>query len=139
VGVALVNIAAVYYMTNRDREALDYYQRALGAFAKTLDPEHPHVAYALTGIGDCYLALGNLDDAVEPLERALRIREKAGVGGAAMAETRFALAEVLWDSRRDRKRAVELAKLAREGYATEGDKSTKDLGIVDRWLERNGR
>jgi len=139
VGVALVNIAGVYYMTNRDREALDYYQRALGAFAKPLGPEHPHVAFALTGIGDSYLALGQPDEAVEPLERALRIREKANVGGADMAETRFALAEALWDARRDRKRAVELAKLARDGYASEGTKSSKDRGIVERWLGRNGR
>ncbi len=139
VGAALVNIGSVYYMTHRDREALEAYQRALGAFTKPLGPEHPHVAYALTGIGDSYLALGELDEAIPPLERALRIRENADVGGTDMAETRFALAEALWDARRDRKRAVQLAKLARDGYAAAGAMAAKDLGIVERWLERNDR
>jgi tetratricopeptide (TPR) repeat protein len=139
IAAAQVNIGAVYYMTHRHEEALGYYQRALSTFVNTLGPDHPHVAYALTGLGDCYLVAGELDKAIEHLERALRIREQTGAGVWSMAETRFALAEALWDAGRNRKRAIELARKARDGYAAEGEKAAKDLSIVEGWLEEYDR
>jgi hypothetical protein len=53
---------------------------------------------------------------------------------AAVANTRYLLAWALWDAGRDRRRAVELAEAALEGYRGYGPKSAGEAAEVEQWL-----
>jgi hypothetical protein len=63
---------------------LPIYEAALG-------PDNPLVANVLHGLGEVRLAQGARVDAVELLQRALEIRERADVPPADIEETRSAL------------------------------------------------
>ena len=75
------------------------------------------LAYALTGIGATYVAEGNPDNALVPLERALKIRNYRTRSLRAAPRRNFVLAQALWDSNRDRGRALALAEEAKAAYA----------------------
>jgi hypothetical protein len=53
-----------------------------------------------------------------------------------LAEARFALARVRWDSRADRGRARALAGQARDGYTAMGEGFAEQRAEVDAWLAR---
>jgi tRNA A-37 threonylcarbamoyl transferase component Bud32/tetratricopeptide (TPR) repeat protein len=123
--------------------ALGRYRDARGAFESSriiwereLGLEHRNLGYVLTGIGESYLGERDPVSALAPLERAWRIRE-AKETDPWRGVTRFALARALWDSDRDRLRALELAVSARESYARAGDK--RKLADIDAWLEARRR
>jgi hypothetical protein len=80
------------------------------------------------------------DEALAIRERALKLREADVREPIALAETRFDLARALWATKKDRKRAVELAKLARAEYEKAGPAFKKKLPEIERWLrKRRGR
>jgi serine/threonine protein kinase/tetratricopeptide (TPR) repeat protein len=113
-------------------EARASFERALVIWERELERDHPNLAYALNGIGQSFLDGGDPRSAVAPLERAHKIREAKESASLRRAETRFALAQALWDSRRDRPRATTLANAARAAF-TEA-KVTKKVAEVEVWL-----
>lgn len=64
--------------------------------------DHPWTAYALTALGKTLTLQRRWQEANSALERALRIREDAEPNAELVAETRFALARVHWETRQDR-------------------------------------
>ena len=121
----------------RPAEALEVFQRALAGWELQLGPDHPFVAYPLTGIGRADLALGRAREAVPPLERALRVRQRGGVEETVLAETRFALAQALWEAGGDRVRARALAGEASAAYAHASDAA--HVATVEAWLAAHAR
>jgi tetratricopeptide (TPR) repeat protein len=111
----------------RLREARDTFDKAV-----EFEQNDRTLAYPLTGLGRVKIAEGDPKGAVAHLERALRMREAEETDPTFLAETRFALAQALWDSGVDRKRAFSLATEAKEGYAHEH--VARELGEVDAWL-----
>jgi len=138
VGAALHNVGAIFVERGEYAVARTYLERALAIFEKKLGPEHPLAAYPLTSLSDVYLELGRLDQATVFAERAVRIREAKPGDAADLAESRLALAEALWTTRRDRPRALALAKQARDAYADIGDAQAKNLAAVKAWLAERG-
>ena len=69
---------------------------------------------------------------VAPCERALALREGRALAPSLLAGTRFVLARALWDSGRDRGRAVRQARLAADAYA--GADAAEELREVEAWL-----
>ena len=100
---------------------------------RELGPDSRSLAYALTGIGLTYLAQQNSRAALEPLGRALEIRELHESDWAKKGQTYFALARALWDSNRDRGRARTLAQRAKDAYA----RSSTKLAEVEGWLSEH--
>jgi len=96
--------------------------------------DHPYVAWGLTGSGEVELAAHRPERAIGLLERALRIREAEHGDEAELARTRFALARALWDSGRDRSRAVQLATAARGELVAAGRAGERKLPALDAWL-----
>ena len=117
-------------------EARQTFDRALVVWDRELGPENQALAYALTGIGASYLGEGKANEALVPLERALKIRIAHEPELFRLAETQFALARALWESKRERGRALELADEAKKDYAKSPEK-TKALE-VDGWLRAHG-
>jgi len=136
VATALTNLGELLDARGEFEEALARFERAQkirdAAFVK--NPAHPHHAYSLTGIGRALIGLGRPRRALEPLKRALSIREAKEGKPGRLAETRFALAQALWETGRDRTRAIELARQARDGWNAEGKRWESDLARADAWL-----
>ncbi len=79
---------------------------------RQLGPSHPSLGDVLDQLGSVRLRLRQPRLALAPLERALTLRTFRPGDPRGLANTRFALAQALWDSGGDRRRAVELAELA---------------------------
>ncbi|PTL78872.1 serine/threonine protein kinase [Vitiosangium sp. GDMCC 1.1324] len=89
--------------------------------------EHAGLMEPLTGLGMLQLARGRPAAAVPLLERALRFAPDE-----AATETRFVLAQALWESKQDRPRALELATRAQKDLQRRGN--APRLAEVSQWL-----
>ena len=136
----LSNRGEILDALGRHREARESFERARVIWERELGLDDRNLAYALTGIGGSYLAEGDPGSALAPLERALKIREAHEVDWSRRAETRFALARALWESKRDRGRARLLAEQAKEAYSKLSGSSRMEtkLAEVEDWLRGHG-
>jgi tetratricopeptide (TPR) repeat protein len=130
---AMDNVVIVLQSEGYYQEALDVAQRSLEIRRKTLGEDHPSLGYSYENIGEAYLGLKQYDRAIDALERSLSVREPFGVAATELAEARFALAQSLWLGGRDKRRARTLARQARDGYDTSGDK--EHLAEVVKWIQ----
>jgi hypothetical protein len=76
--------------------------------------------------------------AVPLLERAVRLRSNQPSFLGRLEDSQLALATALWESDADRRRAVELARAARQGYAAVPSFATK-VKEADEWLRRRSK
>jgi tetratricopeptide (TPR) repeat protein len=136
--MARINLANALLALGRHADARAHYQRAVDEAAQTMSPRGPEVAEALVGLGRSQLAAGAPAEALAPLERALAIH--AGAPGEPMehARTRFVLAQALWESSRDRPRALALAREALAAYDASGLRAA-ERSQVAAWLARRAR
>jgi hypothetical protein len=84
------------------------------------------------------IAQGRAGDATVLLERALALREGRTTGAAELADTRFRLAQALWESGGDRTRALELARAALAGYRSSPAALPDAVVEVEGWLAERG-
>lgn len=133
VAMVLANLGEVRLLQERYPEALATYRRSLAGNEKALGADHPHVASDLVGIGLALLKMGRAEEAVAPLERALRIREAADVSPELLGNSRYDLAQALWESGRNRQQALKLARLARDAYAR-NESEPEVRSEVEAWL-----
>jgi eukaryotic-like serine/threonine-protein kinase len=112
------------------------FDRALKIWEQELGSDNLDLSYGLTGLGTTYLTEGKPVDAIAPLERAFGIRSMMETEPSRRADTTFALARALWDSKRDRTRAVKLARQARSDYEKAASKSK--LAQIDQWIASRG-
>lgn len=128
-------------------------ERALGHYAEALSHEREAVRCVETKaglesdslltplqvLGALYLDQGRPDLAVPLLERAVRIYDRSRPGFPRWsAEARFLLARALWDSGQDRRRAVALARQARDLYEEIPASARVELAPLAAWLARHG-
>jgi tetratricopeptide (TPR) repeat protein/predicted Ser/Thr protein kinase len=110
VAVTLSNLGNLALVTHHPEVALADYRRALAIDEKTGNVPTTR-AYSLVGIGQALLALGRADEALRPLEEGHQIRQQ-GVPPLKLAEAEQHLARALWQTGRDRTRALTLARSA---------------------------
>jgi eukaryotic-like serine/threonine-protein kinase len=137
--LTLHNIGNVFNLQGQYAEALPYFRKALAIGEKALGAEHPDVARDLTTVGDIERRLGRPTRALGLLERALKIMESQELEAGLVAQTRFALAQTLWEAGGDRDRALRLARQAHDSFVLLGDQERVALEEVRRWLSRNER
>ena len=113
-------------------QALDQYQQAL-AIQETVNQQAPNFAADLTGIGQAWLGLHHPSKALPLLERAFRLEIATKHPPLGIATTQFALARALWETRRDRVRARELAMAARDTWMKNG-LNPKRVTEIDEWM-----
>ena len=114
--------------------ARPHLERALATDERVFGRDHINVAYSLLPLGTLAIEEGKPRAAVAPLERALAIWVANQADATDIAESEFELARALWQSRRDRRRALTLAASARERYAAAGDPAREQLARVEAWL-----
>jgi tetratricopeptide (TPR) repeat protein len=133
-GIVLGNLGDVALRLGRLDEAMLRLSRAIALKERTLGRQHASLAYPLTTLGKVLIEREDPAAAREHLQRALDLRaSNPGVGPRLLAETRFALARAVW-AVGDRTRAIELAHLARDGFAGPSTAADQDVAMVERWL-----
>lgn len=132
VSMTLNNSAEVYVLQKRYREALETYGQSLAIDRKMLGASHPDLAYSLQGVGQALSHLGRSREAIEPLSQAVALRQSGEVGPGLLAESRWFLAQALWDGGGDRPRALGLARQAAAGFAAA--ERPAEQGEVRAWI-----
>jgi tetratricopeptide (TPR) repeat protein/predicted Ser/Thr protein kinase len=116
----------------RHDEAAALYERARAALEKFQQPDGRLMADVLTRLGMVEVLRGRHAEAIRVLEQALAARVAAGAAPSLMSWTKLELARALWDGRRDRPRAVALARQARA--EAKADHDAEQLEAVEQWL-----
>jgi eukaryotic-like serine/threonine-protein kinase len=137
--MALNGLGGIAFRAGDNEAALKHGRAALAIREKVLGPDHPRVAYDLALVAGVLLRMNRPGDAIEPLERTLAMRIKRDQESEEVAEARFELALALWDAKRDRPRAIRLARQARDyiknlGHAPGNPNIITDL---DGWFAEN--
>jgi tetratricopeptide (TPR) repeat protein len=130
--VSLVDQGEILNVLGRHPDARAAFKRAEVIWQREFGPDNVAITYALTGIGVTDLAEGRPTSAITPLRRAYELRKVKEPEPSRRAETSFALARALWESKRNRSEAVSLAEEAAEGYAKAN--STAKASEVQAWL-----
>jgi tetratricopeptide (TPR) repeat protein len=124
--ISHLNLGDALMSENRTDEAIGHFQATLAIAEKRLGPDHPLVVRALEGLGFCQLRLGHGGEAVQTLERAATLVQKKGMPGGLRREVSFDLARVLWETGRNRPRALALANQVHADAEKDGDRATAD-------------
>jgi tetratricopeptide (TPR) repeat protein len=130
----LGNLGEVHAARGAYAAAGECFRRSLKIQEATLGADHPSVAASLLRLGTALAAEGAAEEARQVLERARELAERSTDDPAALAETRFALAQALWPSRERRPDARALATLARDAYREAGARRAAELADVEAWL-----
>ena len=139
VAMSLSNLAFSLGDLGRHDEALALHERSLAMREESNGADHVENAYPLQGIGNCALALGDTQRAISALERALALRETTPGDPAELGQVQFLLGKALWTQGKERGRAIELARRARESFAqVDGEADRKQLADIDEWLAERG-
>jgi tetratricopeptide (TPR) repeat protein len=134
VALTLLNHGEALTDLRRFDEAEAAIQRAL-AIWRQRSASQSFEGYGLMDLGRLKLAAGAPREARDLLERAVAILEKRDVEVSAEAE--FALAQAMWTSPADRRRALDLARHARTQLA--GKPSTdRKRRALEAWLGERG-
>ncbi|MGB1012908.1 MAG: tetratricopeptide repeat protein [Nannocystaceae bacterium] len=134
--LSLYNIGVTLHNSGKFERAIGYYRRALEL--RRTSNDDVALAFPLTGLGGALVELGNYDDALAPLERALEIRTRKDVEPIDLAEIQFALARALCDGTSEQTRATLLrarrvATAALEDYRAHRDKNV--VATIETWLK----
>ncbi|HMF43777.1 MAG TPA: serine/threonine-protein kinase [Polyangia bacterium] len=101
----------------RGAEAEVSFWLALRIYQRQYGPAQRSTAFPLQGLGEARVIQGAPGEAISFLERALRIQETPATREPILfniAETQYWLARALWESGRDRPRALKLAAEAKK-------------------------
>ncbi len=133
----LSNLGDAYLTMGQVQKAVPFFQRALAIWEKKLGAQHRLLAHPLAGLGRCALTRGEPAVALPLLERALALRKAHPGSPSALGMTRFALAQALWAAKKDRRRALALAKHAQADYQKAGQHQQQNLQAVENWLAQH--
>jgi tetratricopeptide (TPR) repeat protein len=121
--------AEVLLQLRRTEAAHSHIARCLAIRERALGADHPFTAQALMLEGRYRLAQGNGIGAIQPLERAIAVFNHHPGVKDDMTTAQFTLAQALWDTGRDRRRARSLAQAARQWGPIRSE--------VDAWLAKH--
>jgi len=135
VALALVNHAETLTDLRRFDEAEGEIQRALSIW-RSRNASSMFEGYGLMDLGRLKLAAGATREARDHLERSVALLEK--LNPELSGEAEFALAQAMWATPADRRRAVERARHAQTQLA--GKPSTdRTRQALEAWLHEHGR
>src|SRR6185295_4447724 len=136
VAEALDYLATILHLDGLDAESLVEANKALKIKTKALGKDNFTLSYSMGNVGQALLGLKRYPEALTYLEKAEKMQEEAKLSPEEIAEVRFAYARALWETKKDRNRALVLAAQARDGFRRGRDKRSEDE--ADRWLTAHG-
>ena len=114
---AKLDLALLYVLTSRCAEAEPLLVSGVEVGVEVGSDAPLVETMGRLGLGLCQLERGQLRPAVAELERAHEIAQREAIAAFQRPRVGFALARALWESRRDRRRALSLARDSLTGYA----------------------
>jgi tetratricopeptide (TPR) repeat protein len=129
---SLLGVADVYLQQRKFSAAADACEQARASISRSDANNVEVLATAELCVGNVALESGQPARAVPALERALAMLSERRGDPGAVAVTRFALARALPASAA--KRAVALARAARDAFARDANVYTNELKLADGWL-----
>ncbi|MDQ3370071.1 MAG: tetratricopeptide repeat protein, partial [Myxococcota bacterium] len=128
-------LATMWSVPGRYDDAAALYEAAIPIWEKAHGPAARPLVKPLLDLGWVRNRQRRFADAIAPLERAATILATKEPKDPLLGVIRFELAQALWETRRDRGRAVEQATLARSSFdpATQRD----DVAEIDAWLAKH--
>jgi tetratricopeptide (TPR) repeat protein/predicted Ser/Thr protein kinase len=123
-----------YLRSGQPAKAVGSFERAVRAIEASQSKTSPLLARHLVGMADAYVALKRPALAIPAYERALTVIGTDANDAYYRCEIEFSLAKALVGARRERERALELARGARAHFAAAGASGASDLAEVDAWL-----
>jgi tetratricopeptide (TPR) repeat protein/predicted Ser/Thr protein kinase len=138
VGVQHLNLGGAYATLGRWRESQEHFERAIKNHEQAVGGDHEMMAFSLSGLGEAMIERHQPAAAIPILERALAIFEANHSQPARKAIARWFLVRALWDSKRDRKRARELANQVKADVADAKDPTSQQIrAAVTAWLAKH--
>ncbi len=108
----MTDLAKVLIELGEAPRAIELSQQVVEIYSKAHGAEHHTVAETLVLLGRARALAGDVQRALETLERAVQILVSSGAEPTALAEARWRLAQIVWQQGIDRPRAIELAQQA---------------------------
>jgi eukaryotic-like serine/threonine-protein kinase len=136
VGDALDILASILHMDGLDAESLVEAEKAVGVKTRVWGADNLNVSFSMINVGQALLGLKKYPEALAKLAKAEKMQEEGKLSFEELAEVRFAHARALWETKKDRNRALALAADAREGFRRGHDKRSEEE--ADRWLVARG-
>ncbi len=128
-----LNRVSIYRKLEQWDLALEQARAAERILKEAFGSDHPLYAYAANAEGVILLLMDRPQQALEPLETAVRIREGVTTDPLVLAQTRFSLAKALWAAGADRPRAMGLVEQSRAVFIAEGERAEEDLELMETW------
>jgi tetratricopeptide (TPR) repeat protein len=128
------NLGIVLFNLGRFEQAIARFEQALALYDRTASGvDLPVRAEVLIGMSKALRGLRRDAEAVAPAEKALAIARDHHPPVLAKAE--MTLARALWAAGRDRARAIQLARSARDRWR---EKGAPDVANAEAWLAERG-
>lgn len=146
VGAAWLTTAETHLARKQHAEARSHFESALRILDEAPGGYTAPRARALVGLAESHLGTGDLAAALSLITQALELlegsssahpQERRRHDQAALAWARFVLAQVLWETRGDQTRAIDMAGEARAMLTRPSD--AQRAAAVDAWLQRVSR
>jgi len=131
---SLLGVALLALDEGHPADALPLAQQAL-AIREKVAPDHPDMMSDLLVLAKIQVAQHHPAAAIPYLERGLAIAAKKEADVDNVAETKLRLAEVLWDTGKDRARSVTLAQEALAAWKEGGAASQEGAADAQKWLD----
>ena len=129
------NLGILFHTLGQHGLAETELRRAVEILEREHGVDHPRVAVNLAHLALVHLAQKRHELAIETAKRALAIGTASQMQPKELGASRFALARALWNSKRDRPRARELARQALRDYdASQSSTVKKEAEKVTVWL-----
>ena len=131
----------IYLYRGQLDRAESAFSRAVAIDQKALGAEHPFLPAENSALGLVYAYRHQFDKAISQEERVLALCEKRPCEKLPVTMAWFGLARALWESHRDPKRALELARRAERELENSDSQFARWLRTeIQRWLaDRNSQ
>nr|WP_276600052.1 serine/threonine-protein kinase [Nannocystis sp. ILAH1] len=110
------------------------FRRVLAGWETVLGPEHPQLVIALNALGEFALKAGRTKEAIDLLERSIKIGVSRGSPRELVADARAMLAHAVWEARGDRAGALELAGQAAAVFREVRGQRVPALAELEAWM-----
>ena len=101
------NIGQVWHSKGEYDKALEYYEKGLAIYLKTLGGEHPDVATSYNNIGQVWKNKGETNKALEYFEKCLVIHLKTLGGDHPLVAASYYNIGLIWENKREYDKALE--------------------------------
>ncbi|MEM7157292.1 MAG: tetratricopeptide repeat protein [Myxococcota bacterium] len=135
--VVISNLASVLVKERKLDDAETLLRETLATLESRLGHEHPDVALPMGLLAQILVERERIDEALPMLERVLVLRQPGAAPPSEVADAHWALGNVLWDTNKDRTRAIELVERANVLYTELGGAWERRVVETQAWLDEH--